>query len=203
MPLGGQGSESRQEEVFAVLEGQATIVADDTEHPAPAGTFVRYGPEVKRTVRNDSDAKIRVRASSDQPLKVIMRPGHPLSDRPSLTIADLARERLALPEGSFRIRQTLRIAETEEHIFLNPVLVSNSLLALKAFARSGLGVTVLPAIAAHSEVAAGTLRSVPIDHPTLMHTSASVITRLGRQLPVGAVRLQQKIEATMPFLPAS
>jgi (S)-ureidoglycine aminohydrolase len=53
-------AESRQEEVFAVLEGQATIVADDTEHAAPAGTFVRYGPEVKRTVRNDSDAKIRV-----------------------------------------------------------------------------------------------------------------------------------------------
>lgn len=151
----------------------------------------------------EPDAKIRVRASSDQPLKVIMRPGHPLSDRPSLSIADLARERLALPEPSFRIRQTLRVAEAEEHIFLSPVLVSNSLLALKAFARSGLGVTVLPGIAAHSEVTAGILKSVPIDHPKLMQTSASVITRLGRQLPVGAARLQQKIEATMPFLPAA
>ena len=29
-------SESNQEEVFAVLEGEGTIVADDTEHPAPA-----------------------------------------------------------------------------------------------------------------------------------------------------------------------
>jgi uncharacterized cupin superfamily protein len=53
-------AQSRQEEVFAVLEGEGTFVADDTEHPAPAGTFVRYGPEVKRTVRNDSDSKIRV-----------------------------------------------------------------------------------------------------------------------------------------------
>jgi hypothetical protein len=35
-----------------------------------------------------------------------------------------------------------------------------------------------------------------------MHTSASVITRLGRQLPVAAVKLLQEIEATMPFLPA-
>ena len=53
-------SESRQEEVFAVLEGEGTIVADGTDHPAPAGTFVRYGPEVTRTVRNKSDAPIRV-----------------------------------------------------------------------------------------------------------------------------------------------
>lgn len=53
-------AESGQEEVFAVLEGQGTIVADDTEHPAPPGTFVRYGSEVKRTVRNKSDAPIRV-----------------------------------------------------------------------------------------------------------------------------------------------
>lgn len=53
-------AESGQEEVFAVLEGEGTFVADDSEHPAPAGTFVRYGPEVNRTVRNDSDSTIRV-----------------------------------------------------------------------------------------------------------------------------------------------
>ena len=53
-------SESGQEEVFVVLEGEGTIVADDSEHPAPAGTFVRYGPAVRRTVRNDSDTAIRV-----------------------------------------------------------------------------------------------------------------------------------------------
>ena len=53
-------SESGQEEVFVVLEGEGTIVADDTEHPAPAGTFVRYGSEVKRTVRNKSDSPIRI-----------------------------------------------------------------------------------------------------------------------------------------------
>lgn len=53
-------SESGQEEVFVVLEGEATIVAGDDEHPGPPGTFVRYGSDVKRTVRNRSDAPIRV-----------------------------------------------------------------------------------------------------------------------------------------------
>jgi len=151
----------------------------------------------------EPDAKIRVRASSDQPIKMIAAPRHPLSKLSSITLKELANERLAMPETSFRIRQVLSAAGSEEHVFLKPVLVSNSLLVLKEFARSGSGITILPGIAAHAEVTAGILNAVPIDHPSLMHTSASVITRLGRQLPVSAVRLLQKIEATMPFLPAS
>lgn len=148
------------------------------------------------------DAKLRIRASSDQPLKVMVRPDHPLAGRTSVKIADLAGERLGVPEKSFRIRQIISSAESEENVFLTPVLTSNSLLLLKAFARSGAGITILPSIAAHSEVEAGVLKAIPIDLPSLKHTGASVITRLGRQLPVGAVRLLQEIEATMPFLPA-
>jgi DNA-binding transcriptional LysR family regulator len=150
----------------------------------------------------EPDAKIRVRASSDQPIKVIASPEHPISMRSSVTIADLAGERLAMPETTFRIRQVLKTAEIQEHVFLQSVLESNSLMVLKEFARSGSGITIMPAIAAHTEIAGGILNAIPINHPALMHTSASVITRLGRTLPVGAVRLLQKIEATMPFLPA-
>ena len=143
-----------------------------------------------------------MRASSDQPLKAIVSPKHPLARRGRVKLADLADERLAMPEATFRIRQVMRIAESQEHVFLRPVMVSNSLMVLKEFVLSGAGIAILPGIAAHSEVADGTLVALPIDNPSLMHTSASVITRLGRQLPVGAVRLLQKIEATMPFLPA-
>jgi quercetin dioxygenase-like cupin family protein len=48
-----------QEEVFVILDGQATVVTDGEDHEAPAGTFCRYAPEVKRTIRNDSDANVR------------------------------------------------------------------------------------------------------------------------------------------------
>jgi quercetin dioxygenase-like cupin family protein len=48
-----------QEEVFIILDGQAKIVADGEQLDAPAGTYCRYAPEVKRTIRNDSDAKVR------------------------------------------------------------------------------------------------------------------------------------------------
>ena len=44
-----------QEEVFAVLSGSATLVVEGEDHPAPAGTFARLDPSLRRTVRNDGD----------------------------------------------------------------------------------------------------------------------------------------------------
>lgn len=49
-----------QEEVFCVLEGDATLVVDGADHPGPAGTWARFAPEVRRTVRNDGEAPARV-----------------------------------------------------------------------------------------------------------------------------------------------
>jgi uncharacterized cupin superfamily protein len=48
-----------QEEVFVILEGEGKIVTGDDEHDAKAGTFCRFAPKVKRTIRNDSDAPLR------------------------------------------------------------------------------------------------------------------------------------------------
>ncbi|HET6564066.1 MAG TPA: LysR family transcriptional regulator, partial [Xanthomonadales bacterium] len=92
----------------------------------------------------EPDAKIRVRASSDQPLKVIVSPAHPWSRLDSVSFADIANERLALPEPQFRICQVIYAASSAEHVFLTPVLESNSLRVLKEFAHSGSGITILP-----------------------------------------------------------
>ena len=44
-----------QEEVFYVLDGEPTLIADGQEYPLAAGTFVRLDPKHTRTVRNDSN----------------------------------------------------------------------------------------------------------------------------------------------------
>ncbi len=46
--------ERDQEEVFIVLDGDAVMVIDGEEHPAPRGTFARVAPPLQRTVRNDN-----------------------------------------------------------------------------------------------------------------------------------------------------
>jgi quercetin dioxygenase-like cupin family protein len=47
-----------QEEVFCVLSGDAVLVIDGEDHAAPAGTFARFAPEVRRTARNDGDEPV-------------------------------------------------------------------------------------------------------------------------------------------------
>ena len=49
-----------QEEVFFVVEGDATMVIDGEDQPAPAGTFVRLDPPLRRTVRNDGSGTATV-----------------------------------------------------------------------------------------------------------------------------------------------
>ncbi len=53
-------SDRDQEEIFIVWEGDAVAVVDGIENAAPAGTFVRVSPAVRRTIRNDSDAAAKV-----------------------------------------------------------------------------------------------------------------------------------------------
>jgi quercetin dioxygenase-like cupin family protein len=49
-----------QEEVFIVLEGSAAAVIEGVEHPAPAGTYVRLDPALRRTIANVGDDPVRV-----------------------------------------------------------------------------------------------------------------------------------------------
>jgi quercetin dioxygenase-like cupin family protein len=53
-------TETGQEEVFIVLAGQATMVIEGEDHPAPAGTFTRLDPEPRRTVANRSGEDVTV-----------------------------------------------------------------------------------------------------------------------------------------------
>jgi uncharacterized cupin superfamily protein len=53
-----------QEEVFVVLAGDAVLVIDGADHPAPEGTFARLDPGCRRTVRNDGDAPAAVLIAS-------------------------------------------------------------------------------------------------------------------------------------------
>jgi quercetin dioxygenase-like cupin family protein len=53
-------TERDQEEVFVVLDGDAVMVIEGEDHAAPAGTFARVAPPLKRTVRNDNETPVRL-----------------------------------------------------------------------------------------------------------------------------------------------
>jgi mannose-6-phosphate isomerase-like protein (cupin superfamily) len=53
-----------QEEVFFIVSGDAAVVIDGTEHPAPAGTLARVDPELRRTVVNSGDETVTLMIAS-------------------------------------------------------------------------------------------------------------------------------------------
>jgi uncharacterized cupin superfamily protein len=49
---------SGQDELYVILEGEATLRIDGEEHPAPAGTFASIEPPASRTILNRSEAAV-------------------------------------------------------------------------------------------------------------------------------------------------
>jgi len=49
-----------QEELFYVISGSPTFVIEGEKHPAGAGTFARFDPEIRRTVVNHGDEQATV-----------------------------------------------------------------------------------------------------------------------------------------------
>jgi uncharacterized cupin superfamily protein len=50
--------QSGQVELYAILEGEAVMLLDGEEHPAPAGTFASIEPTATRQILNRSEAKV-------------------------------------------------------------------------------------------------------------------------------------------------
>jgi quercetin dioxygenase-like cupin family protein len=49
-----------EDDAFYVLEGELTIITDDGDVRAPAGTFVLVPPGVRHGLRNDTAAPVRI-----------------------------------------------------------------------------------------------------------------------------------------------
>jgi quercetin dioxygenase-like cupin family protein len=60
-------SESGQVELYAILEGEAVMRIEGTDHPAPAGTFASIEPPASRTILNRSDAPVTAMLIGVQP----------------------------------------------------------------------------------------------------------------------------------------
>jgi len=83
----------------------------------------------------------------DEPLVAALPPGHPLSARPAVSAADLAREKvLVLGEGNCLRDQSIAICGAEAAGEDN--YRATSLETLRSLVASGEGVTLIPALAA-------------------------------------------------------
>jgi DNA-binding transcriptional LysR family regulator len=145
--------------------------------------------------QSSDDPRIRVIASVRQPLCAVMKSGHALASYKLLKLTDLGGHSLCLPESSFKTRQLLQMAETEERLSLQPCITANSITLLKSLLATGDFYTVLPVLAVSREIESGQLAAVPIDSPALQEASVQLISRLGRRLPPAPQRMISALTA--------
>jgi DNA-binding transcriptional LysR family regulator len=144
------------------------------------------------------DPKIVSRAIKRQPMMAIVKPNFLRSSKTkTMSVQELATYPIAATHPTYGTRQMLQAVEFAEKIRLEPVVATNSIGLLKQFAMSGLGVVVLPAFAVTTEVEAGTLLAIEIDHPILMKAEAHLVTRVGRKLSVASNKMLQLMSSQM------
>jgi DNA-binding transcriptional LysR family regulator len=117
--------------------------------------------------------------SVEDPLLVVMAPGHELSGSAPQKVADIVKRfPVALPPASFGIRSLVDACLHEKP---SPVLVTNSIEALRAFARMDGGVTFLPHLAVREDLATGRLVSVELSDKSLKGIVIDAYVSRGRR----------------------
>jgi DNA-binding transcriptional LysR family regulator len=144
------------------------------------------------------EPKIVSRAIKRQPMMAIVAPNYPrTSKQKSMSVQELAGYPLAATHATYGTRQMLQAVEFAEKVRLDPVVTTNSINILKQFAKSGLGLAVLPAFAVTTELEAGELLAIEIDHPILKKAEAHLVTRVGRKLSVASNKMLQLMASQM------
>lgn len=152
--------------------------------PAAVSRMVREGDvDIGATFLLAPEPGVRAIGEGCAPVLAVMAKDHPLADRVVLSLAELAGERMALPEKNTTARQLFDIACGLAGVTIEPVLVSNYIAALWSFAAEGGGITIASPFTVHSSSVRRPVASVPIDAPTMNQRYYQIQTMLGRHLP--------------------
>jgi len=122
--------------------------------------------------------------SINTPLLAVMSPRHPFATKKRLSLSEVVACALALPDERFGIRRLLDTMCGIEHLAADPALTTNSVAAMKNFARRDGGLALLPKIAVESEILAGSLIGVPLKNRTFNRTTIELCVLARRRLPL-------------------
>lgn len=115
-----------------------------------------------------------------QSLCLIVAPSHPLADRESCAVKDLAGLRVVVPDSSFGIRQEIDKAFAQANVRLEICSETNSLaFAQSIVARTELA-TFLPMVSAMPSIVAGKLKAIPLRDKRLEATQVTLVQLAAR-----------------------
>jgi DNA-binding transcriptional LysR family regulator len=143
-------------------------------------------------------ADIEYKASSHQPVKLLVSAGHPLAQfKHPISVRQLLSYPLAVMPPEFGLGHVFELLVHSENVEVKPTLVTNSLAALRRFVLCGKGATLTAIFSALNEVESGDLVALEIDHPLCQNVSARLLVKQGRPLSIAAEEVLKRIKARM------
>lgn len=129
------------------------------------------------------DPQVEFLFQLDDEVRAICQVGHPLTRRERVTLKDVFAYPVAMPVTSFGIRALVDETCRVQRLRAVPALVTNSIDALRSFARAGHGIALITALSCQADAASGALASVRLADPVLA-ASIDVLVLGGRRLPL-------------------
>ncbi|WP_324833428.1 LysR family transcriptional regulator [Pseudomonas saxonica] len=135
-------------------------------------------------------AEVRYIASAKQPLRLLIRPDHPLTNlREPIELADLIQYPLAIMPLQFGIGQAIQHIAHLENLVVNPALVTNSLIALRRFVINSDAVTFMGEFSAINDTRLGDLVTMKLSHEMFNNIHARLLVKKDGALSVGTEEL--------------
>jgi DNA-binding transcriptional LysR family regulator len=150
-------------------------------------TAVREGvTDIGVSFNAQPDADVHFVRRIPDPLVAIVHHGHVLASRRETSFFSVLSHAVAIPESGFGIRRLLDDACRVKGVSLTPALETNSIEALRGFARSGAGVAILPSTSSRLELKHGGVVSIPFTDAPLNSATMDLSVLAGRKLPMAA-----------------
>lgn len=144
------------------------------------------GADIGVTFNATPDAGVSVAMRVTDPLMLIVAPDHPFAKRSSIDFKEALGFPIALPETTFGIRKHVDAFCQFKRIALSVDMETNSIEALRGFARSGAGVTMLHYLSIRRDIELGLVVGIPFREKTLHRSWVEICVQKGRPLPIAA-----------------
>jgi DNA-binding transcriptional LysR family regulator len=143
-------------------------------------------------------ADIEYKASSHQPVKLLVSAGHPLAQfKHPVSVRQLLSYPLAVMPPEFGLGHVFELLVHSENIEVKPTLVTNSLAVLRRYVLRGKGATLTASLSALDEFESGELVALEIDHPVCQNVNARLLVKQGRPLSNAAEEVLKRIKIRM------
>ena len=134
---------------------------------------------------------------------VIVSPEHTLSSLEAATLKQVSEHPMALPDGTFGVRQDLDRVARSMSIRLDPVFTTGALDVQKELALRGAAALILPPLCCGPEIAANQLKAIPLAACSTITTSLDLYRTPDRPMPFAAQALLDAVTDYMTRLQTS